>query len=161
MQLNRKSSGFNAFLRGEEMTDDLDLEIPQMKPGTKVAFHATLQSLLTYSNAPLHGTTGYVVRVYERLASSQPGSVWVKWDDGSFGRFQEEHIRRVSSNGDRKAFSISFSAMDLSELGDEYMLHTASTLVHKAKKDLWAFRKEESGYVIERLFDDTGHPVKV
>lgn len=165
MQLNRKSSGFDAFLRGEEMNDsipELDDTRNGFPVGSRVAFHATMQSLLTYPNSPNHGTVGYVVRVHDRIASTLPGNVWVKWDDGSFGMFQTKHVSRVASHRSRKAFNISFSTESLEELSDEYMIHTASTLVHKAKKDLWSFRKGEDGkYVIERLFDDSGEPVKV
>jgi hypothetical protein len=39
---------------------------------------------------------------------------------------------------------------------------TASdTLIHKATKDLWSLKKDGSDYVIERLFDDSGSPLKV
>ena len=34
-------------------------------------------------------------------------------------------------------------------------------LVHKATKDLWSFKKDGDNYVIERLFDESGNPLKV
>jgi len=34
-------------------------------------------------------------------------------------------------------------------------------LVHKATKDLWSFHQDGDNYVIERLFDETGEPLKV
>jgi len=37
----------------------------------------------------------------------------------------------------------------------------SETLVHKATRDLWSLRKDGKEFVIERLFDDTGVPLKV
>ena len=37
---------------------------------------------------------------------------------------------------------------------------SAETLVNKANNDLWALRKSEQGYFIERLFGDDGTPLK-
>jgi hypothetical protein len=35
------------------------------------------------------------------------------------------------------------------------------TLIHKSNRDLWALKKESDGtFVIERLFDDNGQPLK-
>ena len=38
---------------------------------------------------------------------------------------------------------------------------SADTLIHKSQKDLWALKKEGDGhFYIERLFDDSGEPIK-
>ena len=38
---------------------------------------------------------------------------------------------------------------------------SAETLVHRSQRDLWALRKEADGNMyIERLFDDSGTPLK-
>lgn len=38
---------------------------------------------------------------------------------------------------------------------------SAETLIHRSERDLWALKKEADGqYFIERLFDDTGEPLK-
>jgi hypothetical protein len=37
---------------------------------------------------------------------------------------------------------------------------SAETLVHKSDRDLWALLKEGNEYFIQRLFDDTGEPLK-
>lgn len=38
---------------------------------------------------------------------------------------------------------------------------SSETLIHKSDRDLWALKKEADGnYFIERLFDDTGAPLK-
>lgn len=34
------------------------------------------------------------------------------------------------------------------------------TLIHKSDRDLWGIRKEGDEYLIERLFDDAGNPIK-
>lgn len=34
-------------------------------------------------------------------------------------------------------------------------------LVHQAEQDLWSLTKEGDSFVIRRLFDDTGEPLKV
>lgn len=36
----------------------------------------------------------------------------------------------------------------------------SDTLVHKSTNDLWALRQEGENYYIERLFNDTGNPLK-
>jgi len=38
---------------------------------------------------------------------------------------------------------------------------SAETLIHRSERELWALKKEADGqYFIERLFDDTGEPLK-
>lgn len=37
---------------------------------------------------------------------------------------------------------------------------SADTLVHKSTQDLWALKQEGENYFIERLFNDTGTPLK-
>ena len=38
---------------------------------------------------------------------------------------------------------------------------SSETLVHRSERDLWAIRKEADGNMyIERLFDDSGNPLK-
>lgn len=38
---------------------------------------------------------------------------------------------------------------------------SSETLIHKSQRDLWAIRKEADGNLyIERLFDDSGSPLK-
>lgn len=38
--------------------------------------------------------------------------------------------------------------------------NSADQLVHISSQDLWALRKGEDGYFVERLFDDQGDPLK-
>jgi len=55
--------------------------------------------------------------------------------------------------------------MSFSSLGDISGMFTSSEsndeLVHRATKDLWSFKKEGDQYVLERLFDENGGPLKV
>jgi hypothetical protein len=37
---------------------------------------------------------------------------------------------------------------------------SAETLVHKSNRDLWSLKKDGEKFYIERLFDDTGKPLK-
>lgn len=37
---------------------------------------------------------------------------------------------------------------------------SADTLVHKSTQDLWALRQDGDAYYIERLFSETGAPLK-
>jgi hypothetical protein len=43
---------------------------------------------------------------------------------------------------------------------DEFLKVGNNTLVQKATRDLWSLSQSENGYVIERLFDDNGKPLK-
>lgn len=47
----------------------------------------------------------------------------------------------------------------LQQLSDFHRL-SAETLVHKSTQDLWALKREGEDYVIERLFQDDGQPLK-
>lgn len=48
----------------------------------------------------------------------------------------------------------------LSDL-DNFLRVSSDTLVHKIQQDLWALKKEADGnYYIERLFEDSGEPIK-
>jgi hypothetical protein len=50
----------------------------------------------------------------------------------------------------------------VASLGDltEFLRVANDTLVHKSTKDLWSFRRDGTDYVIERLFDSEGEPLK-
>lgn len=67
-------------------------------------------------------------------------------DQGAVGRFA----------GRRAAASLG----DISHLFG-YRRASDDTLIHKATKDLWAVQKQGDEYLIERLFDSTGSPIKV
>jgi len=130
--------------------------------GSRVAFVANLDSVLSYSDVPHPACEGSVVTVKTAFgpATSQDGRVFVMWDDGHFRSIRAEHLKPGSPRKTANNFR-----MVVADLGDiSSMFITAGggdELVHKATKDLWAVKKEGGQYVIERLFDDTGKPLKV
>lgn len=136
----------------------------EIESGSRVAFIANLGSLLTYDDPPADGLEGTVVTVRTAMgnATTHEGRVFVLWDDGKFRPVQRDHVR-MASNNKKTANNV---RMRVADLGDISMLFTASSdgqdLVHKATQDLWALKQDNGGsYVIERLFDDSGKPLKV
>lgn len=144
----------------------LFLDAP-MASGTRVAFIGDLDSMLTYGNDfPADGLGGAVVKVRAAAGdvTAEGQHVFVLWDDGKFRPVLARHMRLEPSKkrgkvGDKVRIVTS-------NLGDisSFFTRTASSkggeLVHKATKDLWSFRQEGGQYVIERLFDSTGTPIK-
>jgi hypothetical protein len=53
-------------------------------------------------------------------------------------------------------------AMRIASLGDltNFMKIAEGVLIHKSTNDLWSFSKDADGFVVSRLFDDTGEPLK-
>jgi hypothetical protein len=129
--------------------------------GTRVSFSTELEALLSYPNPPEGGSTGTVVTV--RTASGDVnhhnGMVFVRWDDGRMMRVYATHLN-PSSGRQRVADAVVRRASGLGDLG-EFLKIAKDTLVHKATKDLWSIKKVGEEYVIERLFDETGDPLKV
>lgn len=85
------------------------------------------------------------------MADFDLGSFEVAGAGGLDSLFQREaHLvtpvrRKVASVSDLKPF----------------MRVSSEMLVHKSQRDLWALKKQADGtYFIERLFDDTGEPLK-
>ena len=140
------------------------LSLP-VEAGTRVKFVANLGSVLTYDDIPGDGVEGTVVKVKSAVGklTAHEGRVFVHWDDGQFRSILAEHLRPASHNK-RVARSFAFRASTLGNLSDIFRLATSSPgdeLVHKATKDLWSFRQDQGGYVIERLFQEDGVPLKV
>jgi hypothetical protein len=140
--------------------------------GSRVAFITNLGSVMLYPNPPERGSVGTVVKVRTSSGDSTCHNdfVFVKWDDGHFLPTHREHLRLSAeklSHRYRKGFTTRtydrFIVAGLGVLGDEFFVSASSgtDLVHKATKDLWSVSKGDEGYVIERLFDDTGEPLKV
>jgi len=137
---------------------------PGVKAGTRVAFADEMEAILSYPNPPEPGTEGTVVVVRAAGGDStfSDGRAHVKWDTGDFGAIRFEHLVFPKS-GNKKA-SAAF-AMRFGNFGDLSLLFGATEgpdeLVHKATKDLWSFKKDGEDYVIERLFNEGGGPLKV
>lgn len=130
--------------------------------GTRVQFVGSLSAALTYPAMPADKTAGVVVTV--RTAggdtNTHEGRVFVAFQDGTFGAFYPQHLRYAANS--RTAKAVTRRVSSLGDLSDFMRTKEASgDLVHKATKDLWSFRKDGDGYVLERLFDEDGDPLKV
>ena len=126
-----------------------------------MSFASNLGSVLTYDNPPLPQTTGTVVTVRTAYGDSttHEGMVFVKWDTGEFGAFNPHHLYPSKI---KQAKSVSFRVSNLGDLSSLFAnSKKEGELVHKATQDLWSFKKTENGFSIERLFDDSGEPLKV
>ena len=131
--------------------------------GARVAFIANLGSVLTYDDIPGDGMEGTVITVKTGAgkATAQDGRVFVIWDDGKFRSIMAEHLRRAKGSR-RMARNVRMVVADFMDLTAFFSPSgSADELVHKATKDLWAVRDNGAGYVIERLFDGSGKPLKV
>lgn len=153
----------------QQLTDQgratASLSLP-VEAGTRVSFSHNIGAVLAYENVPPEGVEGTVITVRSALGdvtASQHG-VHVLWDDGKFRVFAAEHLQRAKLN--KKVAStmrISFVDFDHSGIGNLFSLTKSgsSDLVHKATKDLWSFRQDGDQYIIERLFNEDGSPLKV
>jgi len=138
------------------------LPLPQ-NSGTRVKFVADLGSVLTYDDVPSGKMEGTVIKVKtaEGHLTHREGRAFVLWDDGKFRPILAEHLR-LASKKSRVASVVRMAAGSLGDLSGMFSSTSRDDeLVHRATQDLWAFREEGGQYVIERLFDDTGKPLKV
>ena len=159
-----RSIEVTAFSSVRRLTDKIKnsncIKLP-VESGSRVSFSGTLGSILTYSNPPVPEMTGTVVTVRTAYGDStaHEGRVFIKWDSGEFGSFEPMHIYPSTS---KQATSMK---VRVSNIGDLASLFASSTkegeLVHKATQDIWSFKKTNDGFTIERLFDDSGTPLKV
>ena len=138
------------------------IPLPQ-NAGTRVRFVNNIGSILTYDDVPNPGVAGTVVAVKTSSgpATDRDGRLFVAWDDGVFRPIMPEHLR-LAGPSSKQSSSV---RMMVSSLGDISSMFTANShegeLVHKSTKDLWSVKKDGSNYVIERLFNDDGKPIKV
>lgn len=131
--------------------------------GTRVAFDGKLSSILAYPDPPERGEMGTVVMVRTAMGDTteHDGLVFVKLDGGRFMGLHRAHLRRATASArTANAYRMTVTAMgDLTDFmksadgGDD--------LIHKSTKDLWKLSKSGGDFVIERLFDETGKPLKV
>jgi len=133
--------------------------------GTRVAFADTLEAILTYPDFPSPGIGStkaegsiIAVRTSSGDTTSRGGRVYVQWDDGKVRAVAHEHLRPASGRL-RMANSFRRKVAGLGDLTD-FLRSSETDLVHKSTKDLWSLRKEGEQYVIERMFDASGDPLK-
>jgi len=131
--------------------------------GTRVSFISNVGSLLTYDECPEPGSEGTIVTVRTAVGDTTHHDTrfFVKFDDGVFMAVDRVHLRAVTN----KKQATNFRRV-VSSLGDlsEFLISAGSKqseLVHKSTQDIWSFHMDGDSYVIERLFDDSGEPLKV
>lgn len=162
---DRESSLQNAGLRSLTDTGRAANALPlPAATGTRVAFVSNIGSVLQWSDPPEDGALGTVVmvRTAEGDQTSFNGLVFVKFDDGRFLQVDPQYLRRSSVNT-KKASGFTRRVSNLGDLtGFLRWGNDDHELVHKATRDLWSFETTDSGeFVISRLFDDNGEPLKV
>lgn len=164
--LSRGEKRANASV--QELTDKYknsqSLELPVL-PGTKVAFVASIESMMGVRHPPADGATGTTVMIrsasYGDITSLQD-FVFVKWDHGGFSQMDRRYLRKVTGTKTASEDYVKFAypGSDFSQ----FLKVSADSddLVHKATQDLWSCKKGQNGEVIlSRLFDETGEPLKV
>jgi len=159
----KSASAQSTFMRA--LTDShrasTALKLP-VNAGTRVAFKVNLGSVMTYSDVPHPACQGTVVTVKtaEGPATYQGANVFVLWDDNKFRSIRAEHLKPGSPR--KTASNYRMVVADLGDISSMFVsASSGDDLIHKATKDLWSVRKDGGQYVIERLFDDTGKPLKV
>lgn len=136
------------------------LKLP-VEAGTRVEFKYNLGSVLQYANLPDGMGTVITVRGASGDTTIHEGMVMVAWDEGFFMPTHPEHLQRVEDN-QKRASSVRFSFVEFESVNEMFTQAktSSSDLIHKATRDLWSFRQEGDNYVIERLFDGDGSPLK-
>lgn len=133
--------------------------------GTRVSFVSNLESMLTYPDCPDPGTNGTVVTVRTGSGdrTTEGDHVFVLWDDGKFRAMVAHHLQQEGTS--RTANSVRMVVSDFGDISSFFSPASGTgngdDLVHKATQDLWALKQEGGQYVIERLFNEDGNPLKV
>ena len=131
--------------------------------GIRVSFVSDLGSLLTYDDVPEKGVVGTIVTVRTAMgdATHLDGRVFVLWDDGKLRGIMAEHLQVVASS--KQASNVRMRVADMMSISDFFTAATGRSdeLVHKATKDLWSLKQDGDAFVIERLFNEDGNPLKV
>jgi len=137
---------------------------PAQDAGTRVRFVSNLGAVLTYDDPPADGLEGTVVTVKTGggVTTHLDNRLFVLFDDGKFRGIQAEHLRLAGTS--KRASNVRMVVSDLGDLSSFFVQAASGAddeLVHRATKDLWALKQDGDNFVIERLFDETGNPLKV
>ena len=155
------SDSSESFVSVRGLTDKMrsanSLQLP-IEAGTKVVFAGGLGAYLTYGDCPPKNAQGEVVLVRSANGgiTHHEGKVFVKWDDGKLRTIHAEHLR-LADHGKQA------SVIRVSSLGDltQFLKKAEGKLVNTSTNDLWSYSKDAEGnFVVERLFDDEGEPLK-
>ena len=92
--------------------------------------------------------------------TSHEGKVFVQWDDGEFRSIFADHLHLAAAKTQQRQGHQSIRVASLNKLATQFTKVADDTLIHRSTRDLWSFRKDGEEYVIERLFDGTGGPLK-
>ena len=134
-----------------------------MEAGVRVRFAGALGAVMAYDNPPHPGTEGTVVMVRSAFGdiTAHDNRVFVKWDTGEFCPMDTTHLRRVA--GSKQAQSMQLRVSNLGDISSLFMSAGSKEgdLIYKATEDLWSVSKDGDDFVISRLFDDGGEPLKV
>jgi hypothetical protein len=169
------AGGVDEFMQGREFGGDYynsiqrltdqgktakSLPLPQVA-GTRVRFIANLGSVLTYDDVPdpKIGGTVVTVKTAEGPMTDREGRVFVAWDDGVFRQIFADHLRLAGPSSKRSS-NVRMVVGNLGDLSSFFASSREGELVHRSTKDLWSVKKDGGKYAIERLFDDTGKPLK-
>ncbi|MDB4278172.1 hypothetical protein N9917_01080 [Deltaproteobacteria bacterium] len=141
-----------------------------IEAGTRVQFASNVGAVLTYDNPPAPNDYGTVVTVKSAThgtITAHDGRVFVEWGDGDVRAIHAMHLRYAKGGSQRRSQQLPnrFRVASLGDLSGFFSGALVSSdksgeLVHKATKDLWGFRQEGDAYVVERLFADSGEPLK-
>ena len=155
-----RTSSLQALTQREREKNALGLPVDA---GVRVRFAGALGAVMSYDNPPHPGTEGTVVMVRSAFGdiTNHDSRVFVKWDTGEFCPMDTTHLRRVA--GAKQAQAVQLRVSNLGDISE--LFSTAGSkegdLIHKATEDLWSVSKEGDQFVISRLFDDSGEPLKV
>jgi len=133
-------------------------------PGTRVSFITNIGSVLAVPDMPGEHEEGTIVMVRTGHGDTTHynDEVFVKWDDGKLRAIHRHYLRRAKTSRKRaSAYRITASGLgDISQFFVRANDGVTGDLIHKSTKDLWSFEQGDEGIVINRLFDDTGDPLK-
>ena len=163
--LQGKALESKAFRSMRDLTDqgrdENALPLPA-EAGTRVSFVVNIGSVLTYDKIPESDGTVVMVRTAEGDTTFQGDMVFVKFDDGLFIPVHRHHLRvATTTKKQASAFVLRLTGPGLGDLTDLFASsERTSDLVRKSTKDLWSFEDQGGEFVISRLFDADGEPLK-
>lgn len=167
-------NGISEFLGGQSVNSDYFSSVAKVSSkktataflsGTRVAFVYNASSVLSYKNVPNEGVIGTVVLVKTARGNTTGDNLnaYVRWDDGNFGLFRKPHLK-LAGVIKKRANTHRMTVANLGSVANIFVSGREGNneLIHKATKDLWSLSKTKDGsFVIERLFNESGDPIKV
>jgi hypothetical protein len=174
---SQKTEALDSYLSGKKLGGDSHASVRALtdrerekralplpvEAGSRVTFASNVGSVLAYPDCPTDGVGGTVVAVKSSLGNitAHEEKVFVKWDDGKFIPTYRQHLRKLPKANSKQA-SYRKVVANLLDLTGFMRMGSEDELIHKATRDLWGFHVDDAGnYVIERLFNDEGEPLKV